>query len=176
MYLLTTDFRPSTNTFIHKYRQKLSDISIAVKMLPILSIYLTKWYGIYLNNNIMNSMYGGQELNTLQLQKTHASRKSTGKWIWPQVLQMLTTQPNKEMYLQRVFVWLHWVFAVHFFTCLCREHLQRVLSSDEVVFWICRCFFYLQRVGLSRPPYAYILIPRTKVWTWLTTFMGVSGN
>ncbi len=37
---------------------------------------------------------------------------------------------------------------------LCCEHLQRVCCQfEEVLFLICRCFFYLQRVELSRPPY-----------------------
>jgi len=38
--------------------------------------------------------------------------------------------------------------------CLCGEHLKHVrYKIDEVVFLICRCFFYLQRVEQSRPPY-----------------------
>ncbi len=54
-----------------------------------------------------------RELNALQLQKTHANRKSTSKsrkhlQLWQQVLQMLTTQTNEEFY-----------FAAHFFFWLC---------------------------------------------------------
>ncbi len=46
------------------------------------------------------------------------------------------------------------LFAVRFFVWLCCEHLQRVCCKiEEVVFLICRCFFYLQHVELSRPPY-----------------------
>ncbi len=70
------------------------------------------------------------------------------------------------------------LFAVRFFFWLCCEHLQRVRCQiDESVFLICRCFFLfaarfffgcvvsicsvcvcrcffdLQRVELSRPPY-----------------------
>ncbi len=44
------------------------------------------------------------------------------------------------------------IFSVFLFW-LCCEHLQRVCYKiEEVVFLICRCFFYLQRVELSRPP------------------------
>ncbi len=48
-----------------------------------------------------------------------------------------------KLYLQRVsFFWL------------CCEHLQRVCCKiEEVVSLICRCFFYLQGIELSRPPY-----------------------
>ncbi len=89
-------------------------------------------------------MYGGRELNTLQLQKTHASRKSTGKWIWPQVLQMLTTQPNKELYLQRVslFGCIEYLQCISLLVCV--ESICSVCCHiGEVVFWICRCFFLL---------------------------------
>ncbi len=45
------------------------------------------------------------------------------------------------------------LFAARFFFGLCCEHLQRVCCQiEEVVFLISRCFFYLQRVELSRPP------------------------
>ncbi len=94
-----------------------------------------------------------RELNTLQLQM---------KWIWPQVLQMLT-QPNKELYLQRVslFGCIEYLQCISLLVCV--ESICSVCCHiDEVVFWICRCFFYLQRVELSRSPYAYILISRKK--------------
>ncbi len=43
------------------------------------------------------------------------------------------------------------VFAVRFFICLCCEHLQRMFCKiDEVVFLMCRCFFSICRVELSR--------------------------
>ncbi len=44
------------------------------------------------------------------------------------------------------FVNLHvlWGFAPRFLTCMCCEDLQRVCcQTDEDVFLICRCFFYL---------------------------------
>ncbi len=168
-----------------------------------------------------------RELKALQLQKTHANRKSTSKSrnhfssFWQQMVQMFTTQTNKETHgkcsqhtqihficsafifwvccelLQRVrcqidesvflicrcfflfagrfFFWVVlWAFAacalsnwrkcflnlqVFFSICsaflfwFCCEHLQRVRCKiEEVVSLICRCFFYLQRVELSRPP------------------------
>ncbi len=44
--------------------------------------------------------------------------------------------------------------VARFFFWLCCEHMQRVRCTiEEVVSLICRCFFYLQRVELSRPPY-----------------------
>ncbi len=51
---------------------------------------------------------------------------------------------NKEFSLQRVsFFWL------------CCEHLQLACCQIvEVVFLICRCFFYLQHVELSRPSFS----------------------
>ncbi len=46
------------------------------------------------------------------------------------------------------------LFAARFFFWLCCEHLQLVRCKiEEVVFLICRYFFYLQRVELSQPPY-----------------------
>ncbi len=82
----------------------------------------------------------------LQLQKTHANRKSTSKsrkhfqhfdsrWC-------KCSQHNQIQFICSAF--LFW---------LCCEHLQRVRCKiEEVVFLICRCFFYLKRVELSRPP------------------------
>ncbi len=74
-----------------------------------------------------------RELKALQLQKTHANRKSTSKIkktsssIWQQALQILTTQTNKEtrckclqhnqikLFICRAFLWFAvlWAFAAH---------------------------------------------------------------
>ncbi len=55
---------------------------------------------------------------------------------------MLTTQPNKEFYLQQVSL----------FGCVV-SICSACCKIDDVVFLFCRCFFYLQRVELSHPPY-----------------------
>ncbi len=68
-------------------------------------------------------------------------------------LQMLTTQTKKETHCKCSHNQIHFICSAFLFW-LCCEHLQRVRCQiDESVFLICRCFFYLQRVELSRPPY-----------------------
>ncbi len=52
--------------------------------------------------------------------------------------------------------WRFFSTCTAFLFWLCCGHLQRVRCKiEEVVFLICRCFFYLQRVELSRPPYKW---------------------
>ncbi len=65
------------------------------------------------------------------------------------------TQPNKDFICSAFFVWyVLWVFAVHFFICLCCEHFQRVCCKLTSCFLNLQVFFfYLQRVELSRPQY-----------------------
>ncbi len=98
-----------------------------------------------------------RELNALQLQKTHANRKSTSKsrkhfhqfdsrWCkCSQHKQIKKHTANAHSTTKYI------LFAARFLLWLCCEHLQRVCCQiDESVFLICRCFFYLQRVELSR--------------------------
>ncbi len=71
--------------------------------------------------------------------------------VWQQVLQMLTTQPNKEFYLQHVslFGCAGSIFGA-FLYLLCCEHLQGVCCQiDEVVFLICNIFLFAARWALS---------------------------
>ncbi len=122
-----------------------------------------------------------RELNALQLQKTHANRKSTSKSRKPfhhfDSRWCKCSQHNQIHYICRAFLfWLccenlqrvrcqigesvfvicrcFFLFAVRFFFWLCCEHFQHVRCQiEEVVSLICRCFLKLQRVELSRPPY-----------------------
>ncbi len=104
-----------------------------------------------------------REINALQLQKTHANRKSTSKsrkhlhqcdrrcWKWSQHKQIKKhckcSQHNQiKNFICSAFLYLVvlWAFAVCFFIWLCCEYLQRVCCQiDEVVFLICRCFFFI---------------------------------
>ncbi len=102
--------------------------------------------------------YGGWESSTrcnfrkhMQIEKAPANQENIFISLTTHMLQMLTTQTNKEMrckclqhnqiknFICSTFLCLVvlWVFAVRFFICLCCEHLQRVLSN-----W--SCFFNLQ--------------------------------
>ncbi len=68
-------------------------------------------------------------------------------WLCCEHLQRVCCQID-EVVLQAFFL-----FAVRFCIWLCCEHLQHMhCKIEEGVFIICRCFFYLQRVELSRPP------------------------
>ncbi len=89
-----------------------------------------------------------RELNALQLQKTHANRKSTSKsrkhfhhfdsrWCkcsqHKQIKKHTANAYNTTKYN---------IFAGRFFVWLCCEHLQRVRCQiDKRFFLICRCFF-----------------------------------
>ncbi len=102
-------------------------------------------------------------------------------------LQMLKTQPNKELRnkynslfgcvvsICSVFLYLFvlWAFAAP------AVKLMKMFSWFAGVFSICVCFLKLQRVELSRPPYLFqnrsvpILVPqtlwqKTSVWFWLS--------
>ncbi len=100
-----------------------------------------------------------RELNALQLQKTHANRKSTSKsrkhlhhfgsrWCKCSQHKQIKKHCKCSQHKQ-----IHFICSAFLFR-LCCEHLQRVCCQiDESVFLICRCFFYLQRVELSWPPY-----------------------
>ncbi len=84
----------------------------------------------------------------MQLQKTHANRKSTSKsrkhfhqfdsrWCkcsqHKQIKKHTANAHNTTKYI---------LFASRFFFWLCCEHLQHVCCQiDESVFLICRCFF-----------------------------------
>ncbi len=88
-----------------------------------------------------------RKLNVLQLQKTHANRKSTSKSRkhYHQFDSCIKCSQHNQMkdFICSAFLCLVCVvFAVHFFICLCCEHFQRVCCKiDQVVFLICRCFF-----------------------------------
>ncbi len=93
-----------------------------------------------------------RELNALQLQKTHANRKSTSKsqkhlnQFDSRCCKILTTQTNKDL-ICSAFLYLValWVFSA------------LVLSNCEVVFLICMCVLKLQCIELSRPTYILLL-------------------
>ncbi len=90
-------------------------------------------------------------------QKTHANKKAPANQekifinltagaenvhYTKKIKKRTANSHNKELYLHCVSLF-----------CLCCEHLQHMhCKIEEVVFLICRCFFYLQRVELSRPP------------------------
>ncbi len=81
--------------------------------------------------------------------KKHQQIKKTFSSFWQQVVQMLTTQTNKETRCKcSQHNQIHFICSVFLFW-LCCEHLQRVRCQiDESVFLICRCFFfYLQCVS-----------------------------
>ncbi len=101
-------------------------------------------------------------LHLENFRKQHANRKSTSKsrkhfhqfdsrwWKCSQHKQIKKNTANAHNTTKNI------LFAARFFFWLCCEHLQRVCCQiEEVVFLICRCFFYLQRVELSRPPYIF---------------------
>ncbi len=88
-----------------------------------------------------------RELNALQLQKTHANRKSASKsrklfhqfdsrwWKCSQHKQIKKPTANAHNTTKYI------LFAARFFVWLCCEHLQRVhCQIEEVVFLICRRF------------------------------------
>ncbi len=96
-----------------------------------------------------------RELNVLQLQKTHANRKSTSKsrnrfhhfdsrWCKCSQHKQIKkhckcSQHNQIHFICSAFLFLVvlWAFAPSNVCC----------QIDESVFLICRCFFYLQRVS-----------------------------
>ncbi len=99
-----------------------------------------------------------RELNTLQLQKTHANRKSTSKsrkhfHIFDSRRCKCSQQNQIHLICSTFLFWL------------CCEHLQCVRCQiDKSVFFICRCFFSVcsaNLVELSRPPYLGIWEPGT---------------
>ncbi len=91
---------------------------------------------------------GGRESSTrcnvrkhMQIEKAPANQENI--FIWQQMGKC--SQHNQIHFICSTFVF--W---------LCCEHLQRLRCKiEEVVFLICRRFFYLQCVELSRPPYWY---------------------
>ncbi len=150
----------------------------------LIAIYrLTALFGTYYWRSFSTVAERAQRAATSEntcKQTKHQQIKKTSSSIWQQVLQMLTTQTNKEFDLQcvslvvfgvlsnwwrcflkfagvcflfAVFLYLVvlWVFAVRFFIWLCCEYLQRECCQIVLLIW--RCFFYLQRVELSRPLY-----------------------
>ncbi len=65
--------------------------------------------------------------------------------LWAFAARALSNWRSGFLNLQVFFL-----FAARFFIWLCCEHLQRVRCQiDEVVFLICRCFFYLQKLSPS---------------------------
>ncbi len=56
---------------------------------------------------------------------------------------MLTTQPNEELYLQRVSL----------FGCVVSICSMYVVKLMKLFSYFAGVFFYLQRIELSRPPY-----------------------
>ncbi len=134
-------------------------------------------YEINTSKPIYTILRWPRALSTLQLQKTHANRKSTSKsrkhfhnfdsrwykcsqihficsaflfWLCCEHLQRVHCQIDESLFLIcRCF----FLFAARFFFGLCCEHLQRVCCQiEEVVSLIYMCFLKLQRVELSRPP------------------------
>ncbi len=96
-----------------------------------------------------------RELNALQLQETHANRKSTSKLRKHlhqfQYMCCKCLQDNQiNTYICSSFLCLVvlWAFAA------------RVLWNLWSCFWIFQMFFYFQRVKLSRSPYKWL-----KIWS-----------
>ncbi len=77
-----------------------------------------------------------------KIEKAPAKSRKHPHQFWQQVLQMLTTQPNKEFDLFLCLVML-WVFGVCFLEFICVVSIcnMYVAKIDEVVFLICRVFF-----------------------------------
>ncbi len=84
-----------------------------------------------------------RELNALQLQKTHANRKSTSK-SRKHVHHFDSRWCKCSQHNQ-----IHFICSAFLFW-LCCEHLLHVCCQiNESVFLICRCFFYLHSWELS---------------------------
>ncbi len=95
--------------------------------------------------NSFTVYYGGRE----QLQKTHANRKSTSKSR--KHLHQFDSRCCKCLQHNQINNFI----AACFFVWCCK-HLQCVCCQiDEVVFLICRCFFYLQPLC-----YSCLYVPR----------------
>ncbi len=134
----TWDVRIHTQSFIHRHGHTQAGSSISKQ------VCIIRW---------------PRELNALQLQKTHANRKSTSKSRkhfhqfdsrWCKCSQRKQIKKHTAKCSQHNQI--HFICSAFLFW-LCCEHLQRVCCQiDESVFLICRCFFYLQCVELSRPP------------------------
>ncbi len=95
-------------------------------------------------HSLISKLRWPRELNTLQPQ-THANRKSTSKSRKHHQFDSKwckCSQHNQIPFICSAFLCLVvlWAFA--------RVRCQ----IEKVVFLICRCFFYLQCIELSRPP------------------------
>ncbi len=97
-------------------------------------------------NGFHSKWYGGQESSTrcnfrkhVQIEKAPANQENIFTYLTAGAANAHNT--TKEIIL----------FAVRFFICLCCEHLQRMFCKiDEVVFLMCRCFFSICSVEISR--------------------------
>ncbi len=106
-----------------------------------------------------------RELNALQLQKTHANRKSTSKsrkhihhfdsrwWKCSQHKQIKKHTANAHNTTKYILFGAQPLLVVLWAFAAC------VMSTWGSCFLTCRCFFYLQSVELSRPPYLYLSEP-----------------
>ncbi len=122
---------------------------LLIRFWQLISERPAAWVSSKFPGPFLSSLRWPRELNALQLQKTHANKKSTSK---------------SRKYFHQFDRWckcsqhnqIHLICSVFLFW-LCCEHLQRVRCKiEEVVSLICRCFLYLQRVELSRPPYFFL--------------------
>ncbi len=155
-----------------KYYNIKVDTLVVVKLLPTLKHVINVGsQNIHTSINLthLNSRASSwaflrwpREVNALQLQKTHANRKSTSKsrkhfhpfdsrwWKCSQHKQIKKHTANTHNTTKSI------LFAARFFFgCVVSICSVCVVKLTKVVFLICRCFFYLQRVELSRPPYFF---------------------